>query len=120
MRNAVTFAGPAGTFTSRNSPAESVNVSREVPSTVRRTNSKYSPVPGLNTRPSMVPVAWVAAGVWAGTAVAAPSASQPAIAASVDLVFMGLGEECALAAGVGADGAREMTKPPVSVASSAR
>ena len=42
------------------------------------------------------------------------------VAASVDLVFMGLGEECALAAGVGADGAREMTKPPVSVASSAR
>jgi NADPH2:quinone reductase len=63
---------------------------------------------------------WAAAGVWAGTAVVAPSASQPAIAARVDFVFMGLEEECASAVRVGADGAGEMTKPPVSDASRAR
>src|SRR5688572_27277073 len=50
-------AVPAGTLARRNSPAESVKVSSVVPSTLIRTNSRYSPVFGLKTRPSTRPVA---------------------------------------------------------------
>ena len=54
-------AVPAGTPVNRKRPSASVNASSPMPSTLTRACARYSPPAGLNTLPSMAPVAGAAA-----------------------------------------------------------